>query len=191
MFVYEIVCLVYVNYMLQDGGSTNFYAGLTHHRYPTVKCLVGIIRVGAIATTLKETTLMSWNVCGTTILTRHEFCMLALFIFCVMAIYDVHWLYFLCEYFWESMGHRCSLRLVYLTHTNHVTDSSVLCIRGRFYMKHSRMYLCRFSIWKFSMELLISWSCCCVELYFAFSCILFIFFVSGRGPICTIVIRIV
>ena len=45
MFVYGIVCLVYANYMLQDGGSINFYAGLTHHRYPTSKYLVGIIRV--------------------------------------------------------------------------------------------------------------------------------------------------
>ena len=69
MFVYGIVCLVYANCMLQDGGSTNFNAGLTYHRYPTGKYLVGIIRVGATATTLKETNLLSRNVCGTTILT--------------------------------------------------------------------------------------------------------------------------
>ena len=59
MFVYRIVCLVCDNYMLQDGGSTNFYARLTHHRYMLGKYLVWIIRVRATATTLKETTLLS------------------------------------------------------------------------------------------------------------------------------------
>ena len=43
--VYGLVCLVCDNYMLHDGGSTNFYAGLTHHKYRTCKYLVGIIRV--------------------------------------------------------------------------------------------------------------------------------------------------
>ena len=43
--VYGLVCLVCDNYMLQDGGSTNFYVGLTHHRYPTSKYLVVFIRV--------------------------------------------------------------------------------------------------------------------------------------------------
>ena len=32
-------------YILQDGGSTNFYAGLTHHKYLTGKYSVGIIWV--------------------------------------------------------------------------------------------------------------------------------------------------
>ena len=43
MFVYGLVCLV--NYMLQNSGSANIYAGLTHYRYPTGKYSVGIIRV--------------------------------------------------------------------------------------------------------------------------------------------------
>ena len=43
--VYGLVCLVCDNYMLQDGGSTNFYAGLTHYRSPTGKYSVVFIRV--------------------------------------------------------------------------------------------------------------------------------------------------
>ena len=43
--VYGLVCLVNDNYMLQDGRSTTFYAGLTHHRYSTSKYSISIIRI--------------------------------------------------------------------------------------------------------------------------------------------------
>ena len=142
---------------------------------------------GTTATTLKETTLLSWNVCGTTVLTRHEFCGMALFIFCVKIMYDVLGLYFLSEYFWESMGHRCSLRLILyfcLTHTSHVTDPSVLCIRGRFYMKRSRMYLCRFSWLDCMVELAYLWKIEDVIIWFRIIMMLyFMYFIWHYGPL--------